>query len=144
MKRSAIHHKPTIWRAQPPASRSRITHRAQRAPSRGRSVCRFTPLDASVNMGVQYYSASSTLCVFIGVTASAAQKQRRRYKELADSHIPELENEIGQKLDWSDPFFSVEISADIKNTGDWPRQHQWVLETTKKFVNTFKSRLEIE
>ncbi len=95
-------------------------------------------------MQAQYYSASSTLCVFIGVTASAAQKLRRRYMELADSHLPELENEIGQKLDWSAPFFSVEITADIKNTGDWPRQHQWVLETTKNFVDTFKSRLEIE
>lgn len=116
----------------------------ENAASRGRSVCRFTPLDAGVNMGVQYYSASSTLCVFIGVTASASRKQRRLYKVLADSRIPELENEIGQTLDWSDPFFSVEINADIKNTDDWPRQHQWVLENAKKFVATFKHRLEIE
>jgi hypothetical protein len=80
----------------------------------------------------------------LGVSSSAGRNQRRLYKELVESHIPELGNEIGESLRWSDPYFWVAIPAAIANTDDWPRQHQWVRTMAEKFVATFKPRLGIE
>jgi hypothetical protein len=116
----------------------------ENAPDAGRTVCRFKPLDDGVSLGAQYYPSTSKLCVYFAVWSSAGRNQRRLYKELVESHIPELENEIGQKLHWEDPYFWVSIEAEIANETDWPRQHQWVKATAEKFVATFKTRLSIE
>ena len=62
---------------------------------------------------------------------------------MLEAQIPELEALIGQKLYVKDPYFWVAISADIKAQADWPRQHQWIKETGKKFIIVFKPRLAI-
>jgi uncharacterized protein with ParB-like and HNH nuclease domain len=122
---------------------SRLSFR-ENAPDAGRTLCRFRPLDDGVYLGAQYYPTTSQLCVYFAVWSSAARKQRQLFKELVESHIPELETQIGEKLHWEDPYFWVSIPADIGTSSDWPRQHQWVKETAEKFIATFKPRLGIE
>jgi len=116
----------------------------ENAPDAGQTVCRFKPLDDGVNFGIQYYPSTSSLCVYLGVLSSAGRNQRRLYKELVESHIPELENLIGEKLHVEEPYFWVSMPANIKEIDDWPRQHQWVKDTAAKFVTIFKPRLGIE
>jgi hypothetical protein len=131
------------WRACSAAlTGSQLSFR-ENEPGAGKTVCRFKPLDDGVNFGIQYYPSISILCVYLGVLSSAARKQRQLFKELVESHIPELETQIGEKLHWEDPYFWVSITADIGATSDWPRQHQWVKETAEKFIATFKPRLAI-
>lgn len=77
----------------------------ENAPDAGRSVCGFTPPDAGVNLGAQYHPSTSSLCVYLDVSTSAGRNQRRLYKDLVESHIPELETQIGETLHWSDPYF---------------------------------------
>ena len=132
------------WRACSAAlAGSQLSFR-ENAPEAGQTVCRFKPLDDGVNFGIQYYPSNSSLCVYLGVLSGAGRNQRRLYKELAESHIPELESQIGEKLHWKDPYFWVSLSADIKAIDDWPRQHQWVKDMARKFLTIFKSRLAIE
>jgi len=116
----------------------------ENAPDAGRALCRFQPPDDGASFGVQYYPAISQLCLYFAVWGSAARNQRRLYKELVECHIPELENHIGEKLHWEDPYFWVSVSADIANEADWPRQHQWVREMGEKFLAAFKTWLAIE
>jgi hypothetical protein len=132
------------WRACAVAlAGSQISFR-ENAPEAGRTLCRFKPLDDGVYFGAQYYPTTSNLCVYFAVWSSAGRNQRRLYKELVESHIPELEKQIGETLHWEDPYFWVSVEADIANVADWPRQHQWVKAMAEKFVATFKPRLGIE
>ena len=112
--------------------------------SKGQIVCRFNPLDDGIKFGLQYFHWDKTLCLFLGVPPSAGRNTRRLFKELIETHMPELETLVGQTLHLDDPYLSVFIPADIKAFDDWPRQHQWALETAEKFLAVFKSRLEIE
>jgi hypothetical protein len=132
------------WRACSMAlTGSQLSFR-ENAADAGQTVCRFKPLDDGVNFGIQYYPSTSSLCVYLGVLSGAGRNQCRLYKELVESHIPELENLVGEKLHVEEPYFWVSLSADIKVIDDWPRQHQWVKDTAAKFVTIFKPRLGIE
>jgi hypothetical protein len=113
------------------------------APDAGRTICRFKPLDDGVYMGAQYYATTFTLCVYFAVSSSAGRNHRRMYKDLVETHIPELETQIGETLHWEDPYFWVSIPADIANVADWSRQHQWVRDIGQKLAATFKARLAI-
>jgi hypothetical protein len=61
-----------------------------------------------------------------------------------ENNISTLEAQIGQKLHWVDPYFSVYAPAKIDEKADWPRQHQWVRDAAEKFHAVFKPRLGIE
>jgi hypothetical protein len=82
--------------------------------------------------------------VYLGVPNAAGRNQRRLFKELIETHIPELETLTGEKLHLDDSYLSAVLSADIKAIDDWQRQHQWIRETAEKFVAVFKPRLGIE
>ena len=84
--------------------------------------------------------ASASIWAFPG----CRRNQRRLFRELIESHIPELEALIGQQLHLKDPYFWVAISGDIKAQQDWPRQHQWIREIAGKFLSVFKPRIGIE
>ena len=112
-------------------------------PAKGRMFCRFAPLDDGIRFGIQYYPSNNSLTVYLGVTSSASRNQRRLFKDMLEAQIPELETLVGQKLHVKDPYFWVAISADMKAQPDWPRQHQWIKETGKKFITVFKPRLAI-
>ena len=111
---------------------------------KGQTVCRFNPLDDGIKFGVQYYPSIMSFYVYLGVPNAAGRNQRRLFKELIETHIPELETLTGEKLHLDDPYLSAVLSADIKAIDDWQRQHQWIRETAEKFVAVFKPRLGIE
>ena len=110
----------------------------------GRRYCRFQQLDTGVNLGAQYDADQSAVCIYIGVSSSAARKQRNYFKDLVGNHIGDLESQLGEKLHWEEPYLWVSSSANIKDKADWPRQHQWVRATAEKFIATFKPRLGID
>lgn len=110
----------------------------------GRTYCRFGSLDDGISFGSQCYPSDASICVYLGVTSSAGRNQRRLFKELIESRIPEVEGLIGQKLHVEDPYVWVAITGDIKVQEDWPRQHQWIRESAEKFVSVFRPRLAIE
>jgi hypothetical protein len=112
-------------------------------PARGRTYCRFSPLDDGVRFGVQCYPSEDSLTFYLGVKSSASRNHRRLFREMMESQIPELETLIGQKLHIKDPYVWVAIPADIKTEADWPRQHQWIKEAGEKFLSVFKPRLGI-
>ena len=111
---------------------------------KGQTVCRFDSLDDGIKFGVQYYSSVTSFYLYFGVTNSAGRNHRRLFKELIETHIPELETLLGEKLHLDDPYLSAVLPADMKAIEDWPRQHQWVRETAEKFLTVFKPRLGIE
>jgi hypothetical protein len=110
----------------------------------GRTFCRFGSLDDGISFGSQCYPSDASICVYLGVTSAAGRNQRRLFKELIESQIPEVEGVIGQKVNLEDSYVWVAISGDIKIQEDWPRQHQWIRESAEKFVSVFKPRLAIE
>jgi hypothetical protein len=111
---------------------------------KGQTVCRFNPLDDGVKFGVQYYPSVRSLYLYFGVPNGAGRNQRRLFKELLETHIPELETLLGEKLHLDDPYLSAVLPADMKTMEDWPRQHQWIRETAEKFLTIFKPRIGIE
>ena len=113
-------------------------------PAKGRTVCRFSPLDDGIQFGIQCSRSGDSLTVYWGVTSSASRNQRRLFKEMLETQIPELESLIGQKLHIKAPYLWVAIPADIKAQPDWRRQHQWIKDTGEKFLSVFKARLAIQ
>ena len=113
-------------------------------PSKGWTYCRFTELDDGIRFGVQYYPSIKSLYLYFGVPNDAGRNHRRLFKELLETHIPELETLLGEKLHLDDPYLSAVLSADMKTMDDWPRQHQWIRETAEKFLAVFKPRIGIE
>ncbi len=113
-------------------------------PAKGRTVCRFSPLDDGIQFGIQCYPSGDSLTVYWGVTSSASRNQRRLFKEMLETQIPDLQSLIGQKLHIKAPYLWVAIPADIKAQPDWSRQHQWIKDTGEKFLSVFKPRLAIQ
>ena len=132
------------WRACSSALAGSQIALRENDPVKGQTVCRFNTLDDGIRFRIQYYPSDTSLCVYLGVSSSAARNQRRLFRELIESHIPELEALIGQQLHLKDPYFWVAISGDIKAQQDWPRQHQWIKEIAGKFLSVFKPRIGIE
>lgn len=132
------------WRACSSAlAGSQLAFRDYDLP-KGQTVCRFNPLDDGIKFGVQYYPSVKSLYLYFGVPNGAGRNQRRLFKEPLETHIPELETLLGEKLHLDDPYLSAVLPADMKANDDWPRQHQWIRETAEKFLAVFKTRLEIE
>ena len=114
-------------------------------PSKGRYYCRFEKVEDGINFGAgRSTGKKKNVYVYWGVSNSAPRKYRTKYKELLADSFSALEAEIGQHLEWDDPYFSVSLEADVDNTLDWPRQFEWVKNTAEKFLGVFKGRLEIE
>ncbi len=132
------------WRACSAALAGSQVAMRENDPAKGQTYCRFNPLDDDIKFGVQYYPSIKSFYLYIGVPGAAGRNQRRLFKELIETHIPELETLTGEKLHLDDPYLSAVLSADIKTIDDWPRQNQWIRETAEKFVAVFKPRLGIE
>jgi uncharacterized protein with ParB-like and HNH nuclease domain len=132
------------WRACAAALAGASVSLRESDTASGRTFCRFAPLDDGISFGSQYYPSDASICVYLGVTSSAGRNQRRLFKELIESQIPEVERTIGQKVNIEDPYVWVAISGDIRVQADWPRQHQWIRESAEKFVGVFKPRLAID
>lgn len=113
-------------------------------PGRGRSHCRFQSLDTGISFAAQYYAEDGSLCVYFAVTNKATRRMRMAAKDLAENHLATLSIEIGSPLEWSDPYFTAYTNGRIDDRSDWPRQHQWVCETARKFAATFKTRLGLD
>jgi len=111
---------------------------------KGKTYCRFAPVDDGVRFGVGCNPSREELTVYWSVVASAPRNQRQLFKELLETQIPELEAAIGQKLHIKRNYLWVETSANIKSQADWPQQQQWIKEAGEKFLTVLKSRLAIE
>ena len=132
------------WRTCATSMKSPPATLRENEPGKGRDYCRFTSLEEGVKFGAQIKAKDSLLSVYLGVAPSAPRKQRNCFKDLVENHIGELEAQLGQKLHLFGNYFWVATSANLNDRADWPRQHQWVLDTAEKFVAVFKPRLGIE
>ena len=113
-------------------------------PRHGRGYCSLQLLDTGVSIGVQYYAPDSTVGVYLGVTNSAGQKRRVLASDLGAHHLADLQVELGEELEWNDPYFSAWNRAVINDKADWPRQHQWLRATAEKIAATFSARLGLD
>jgi uncharacterized protein with ParB-like and HNH nuclease domain len=110
---------------------------------KGKTYCRFAPVDDGIRFGVGCNPSREELTVYWSVVASAPKNQRQLFKDMLEVQIPELEAAIGQKLHISRNYLWVETSANIKSQTDWPIHQQWIRETGEKFLAVLKSRLAI-
>jgi hypothetical protein len=60
-----------------------------------------------------------------------------------------IESEVGGKLEWNEKpdkkrsnIILRNLDFDLKNKKEWPKQHQWMLETLEKFRAVFSSRIK--
>jgi hypothetical protein len=137
-------HMVAYWRScSTGLSGSKLVFR-EKDPAAGRNYCRFLKLDTGISLGAQYYPEDAYLCVYIGVSPSAARKHRTIFKELLESHMGELESALGQKLQWSEPYFWLSTPANIAEKADWQRQHKWLRDTAENVLATFKPRLGLD
>jgi hypothetical protein len=111
---------------------------------KGRSYCRFQPLDTGIRFGAEIGLKDKEVGIYFSVNPSADRKTRNLFKGLVENEISGLEAQLGEKLHWFDPYFCSYAPADINNQADWPRQHQWIKDTGEKFLAVFKSRLAIQ
>lgn len=110
----------------------------------GRKTCRFEKIDTGIIFNAQSYEEEGEIYVSFGVVDSAGRKLRSKFADLHNREVAALEAEIGEKLEWGDPYVWATLTADANDRADWPRQHKWVRQTAEKFSKTFKDHLGLE
>jgi uncharacterized protein with ParB-like and HNH nuclease domain len=123
----------------------RLAAHAFQYSNAGRIYCRFQQIDTGVYFGAQYFdSEGGWIGIYFGVSKKAGRRLRTVFKDLAEDHRSELENVIGEELEWSDPYLSIYMQSDLEAKDDWPQQHDWIRIKAEKLLAEFTKRLNLE
>jgi len=133
------------WKACAQYLQSGSLHFRPNDPGKGLVYSRFEKIDDGIGFGAGVQvKKDKHIYVYWGVNNSAARKYKTKFKELLANNFPALEADLGEHLEWGDPYFSTPLKADIDDKADWPRQFEWIKVTAEKYQRVFKVRLGIE